>query len=178
MRYEIKAIGFWPFIKISFFFNLIIGFLFGLLYALMLSVIMTIAGQLSNFPIEGLGVDIEELSIGGMVVIMPILFAILGAVFHTLIGVVLIAIYNLIARLVGGLEFDLKAVTAEPHPTPAPPPTGVVIGAPVVPPTQPSGPPPTTPAPPMPPPSAPSPPPPGQSDPGTDSHREGPANTQ
>ncbi len=176
MRYEIKAIGFWPFIKVSFFFNLIVGFLFGLLYALMLSVIMTIAGQLSNFPIEGLGIDIEELSIGGLVVIIPIMFALLGAVFYTLIGIVLIAIYNMIARLVGGLELDLKAVTAEPHPTPAPPAAGIVIGAPVVGPTQPYGPPPTTPPPAMPP--APSPPPPEQNDLGADSHREGPANTQ
>ena len=32
MRYELRSIAVWPFIKVAFFFNLVVGFLVGLIY--------------------------------------------------------------------------------------------------------------------------------------------------
>ena len=111
MRYEIKSINLWPFIKVSFFFNLVIGFLFGLLYALLAGFIVAILSRLSEFQPEFFEFGpIESAPIGLMIIVMPIMFAILGAIFYTLIGVVLILIYNLIARLVGGYELVLEPV--------------------------------------------------------------------
>ncbi|MFQ6009189.1 MAG: DUF3566 domain-containing protein [Candidatus Zixiibacteriota bacterium] len=113
MRYEIKSIGMWPFIKVSFFFNLIVGFLFGLCYALMAGFIMTIASRLSQFQPEFFEfAPIEPMPIGIMLVVMPIMFGILGAIFYTIVGVILALIYNLIAKLVGGFEFALEPVAA------------------------------------------------------------------
>jgi hypothetical protein len=118
MRYEIKSIGLWPFIKVSFFFNLIVGFLFGLLYALLAGFILTIVSRLSQFQPGFFEFGpIESMPIGLMIVVMPIVFAILGAIFYTIIGVILVLIYNLIARLVGGFELELApAASAMPPP--------------------------------------------------------------
>ncbi len=112
MRYEIKSIGMWPFIKVSFFFNLVVGFIFGLVYALFAGFIMTVMSRLSEFQPGGFDLDLEPLPIGFMLIILPILFAVMGAVFYTIIGVVLVLIYNLIAKLVGGYELDLQLVAA------------------------------------------------------------------
>ena len=110
MRYEIKSIGMWPFIKVSFFFNIVVGFIFGLLYALFAGFIMTIMSRFSEFQPGGFDFDLEPLPIGIMLVVLPVLFAIMGAVFYTIIGAILVLIYNLIARLVGGYELDLELV--------------------------------------------------------------------
>ncbi|HWR83240.1 MAG TPA: DUF3566 domain-containing protein [Candidatus Deferrimicrobium sp.] len=146
MRYEIKAIGLWPFIKVSFFFNLVIGFLFGLFYALFAGFIITILSRLAEFQPEGLEFDFEPLPVGLLIVVLPILFAVMGAIFYTLIGVVLAAIYNLIARLVGGYELDLEAVPNVMTPsTGGPPLTGYTAASTYAPPPIPGSTPPASP---------------------------------
>ena len=143
MRYEVKSIAIWPLIKVSFFLSMIVGFLFGLLYAIFLSFIMTIA---SSIPILDTGeLALEDLSVGILLIVMPIVGAIAGAVFHTLLVVVLAGIYNLIARVVGGYEIRLKRVEEPVPPPPARPVTAHTTATP----------------PPPPPPGAPPPPPPG-----------------
>jgi hypothetical protein len=143
MRYEVKTIGVWPFIKVSFFFNLIIGFLFGLFYALFIGVFMSFMSRLSNLQpgmFEEFGM-MEPLPIGVMLVVLPITCAILGAIFYTLIGVVLVVIYNLIAKIVGGYELELELAPVSPPP-PGAPLTGYTAAAPPPGPTpQPSSPP-------------------------------------
>lgn len=167
MRYEIKSIGMWPFIKVSFFFNLVVGFIFGLFYALFAGFIMTIMSRLSEFQPGGFDFDLEPLPIGLILVILPILFAIIGAVFYTIIGVVLVSIYNLIARLVGGYELDLQLVGAGAPAMPGGQPLTGYTGTPSYVPPPASGPPPQST-----PPQAPSPPPPKSDDPGIDHESE------
>jgi hypothetical protein len=150
MRYEIKSISLWPFIKVSFFFNLIVGFLFGLLYALLAGFILTIVSRLSQFQ-QGFFEfgPVESMPIGIMLVVLPIMFAIFGAILYTIIGVILVFIYNLIARLVGGFELALDPVAAA-----MPPPAGQPLTGYTAAPTY------IAPAPPGPTPQAPPPPPP------------------
>lgn len=136
MRYEVKSIAIWPLIKVSFFLSMIVGFLFGLLYAIFLSFIMTIA---SSIPILDTGeLALEDLSVGILLIVMPIVGAIAGAVFHTLLVVVLAGIYNLIARVVGGYEIRLKRVEEPVPPPPARPVTAHTTATPPPPPPPPS----------------------------------------
>ena len=148
MRYEVKSIGMWPFIKVSFFFNLIVGFIFGLLYAVFAGFIMTIMSRLSQFQPGGFDFDMEPLPIGLMIVVLPIVMAVLGAIFYTIIGVVLALIYNLIAKIVGSYEFVLEPVAAEASSAPPGQPLAGYTGIPpYVPPIAPSTLPPATPSP-------------------------------
>lgn len=118
MRYEMKTIAIWPFIKVMFFFNAVIGFIFGLFYALFMGLIMSVTSS-SPFAQEA-PFDFGGASIGALVIILPIVFAIGGAIFYTLFGVIMVFIYNLIARLAGGLEFDLQPSDVG-HPMQVPP---------------------------------------------------------
>ena len=111
MRYELKSIGVWAFTKVSFFVNLPVGFILGLLYAAMLPFMMMGMAEFGGYP--GVAIDPSEMSFGIMLVILPILGAMFAAVFHTIVGVVLLVIYNMIVRMVGGLEFELNPVTVE-----------------------------------------------------------------
>lgn len=175
MRYEVKSIGMWPFIKVSFFFNLVVGFIFGLLYAVFAGFIMTIMSRLSQFQPGLFDFDLEPIPIGFMVVVLPIMFAIMGAIFYTIIGVILALIYNLIARIVGGYELVLESVgEGMPMTPPGQPLTGYTGAPSYVPPTAPPPPPQPT-APPdtqqtPPPPDVP--PPPRPDDQGTDQNRQ------
>jgi len=152
MRYEIKSVGMWPFIKVSFFFNLVVGFIFGLLYALFAGFIMTIMSRFSEFQPGSFDFDLEPLPIGFMLVVLPILFAIMGAVFYTIIGAILVLIYNLIARLVGGYELDLQLVAAGVPSMPGGQPLTGYTGAPSYVPPPATGPPPQSTPPQAPPP--------------------------
>ncbi len=113
MRYELKSIGLWPFIKISFFANLILGFVVGLLYALFFSFIVAVLTKLPGFQAPGL--DTDEISLGVLVIFMPIMFAILGAFFNTILGAGFILVYNALARMLGGLELDLAPMQSTPY---------------------------------------------------------------
>ena len=102
MKLEIKSIGIWSLIKISVFIHLIVGFIFGIFYAIMLSVISS-AGVL---PLDIMGN--EDITLLGMLIIVPIMFSIGGAVFGTIWVVICVFIYNLLAKLIGGLEINAE----------------------------------------------------------------------
>jgi len=108
MRYELKSIRIWTFLKVAFFINLVMGFLFGILYAMMIPVLSKVAGMIPGFSGE-LGY-LADSSFALMLIVMPISFAIQSALFLTLIGVVAVGIFNLVARIVGGLQLDLEVV--------------------------------------------------------------------
>ena len=110
MRLELKTIGVWSFIKVSFFFSLVFGFIFGFLYAIFAGLILTVMGGLPYLPADDYGGS--DVSIGLLVIIMPIIMGIGGAVMNTIMGLIAIGVYNLIARLVGGLEFSFDPVGA------------------------------------------------------------------
>ena len=46
MRYELKSLGAWAFVKVSFFLNLVIGFIIGVLYAGFLGLILAASSAL------------------------------------------------------------------------------------------------------------------------------------
>ena len=61
MRYELKSIGIWSFVKISFFMNLILGAVFGFFYAIFLGLFVSLMG---NTPLaDDLGFDPSEMSV-------------------------------------------------------------------------------------------------------------------
>ena len=139
MRYEIKSLGIWSFVKVSFFLHLVIGFVFGLFYAAMLMMVFAVA---SSAPMDGMtGMRFDLRAVGPLLLIfLPIVMALGGAVYGTLLGVVLIVAYNLIVRMMGGIEFDLEPTALQhassvtptvsqpdstpKYVTPPPPPTG------------------------------------------------------
>lgn len=111
MKYELRSIGLWSAFKILFLFNLIAGFVVGLIYALMFSFIMAIASQMPGMPMEqfrSMGT-----STGALVIILPIMFSLGSAVFNTILGFIAALLYNAISRLVGGLELNLEVVSSE-----------------------------------------------------------------
>ena len=143
MRYEVKSIAIWPLIRVSFFFSIIVGFLFGLLYAIFLGFIMTLA---TSVPMLDTGeLALEELSWGLLLIVMPIMGAIGGAVFHTLLMVVFAIVYNLVARVVGGYEIRLEKVEDEAKAPPMRPVAAYTSATPPPPPPPPSGSPPASP---------------------------------
>jgi hypothetical protein len=91
---------------------LIVGFLVGIFYAAILMVIFAAA---SSGPLEGISDLPIDLSAVGplLLILLPIVFAIGGAVMGTLFGVVVISAYNLIARMVGGIEFVLEPMATQ-----------------------------------------------------------------
>ena len=112
MRYELKSIRIWSFTKVSFFVNLVVGFVLGLMYAMMLPILVAGMSQFGGF--YGRSLDPSEMPIGIMLIILLIMGAMFAAVFHTLIGIVLVAVDTLVARLVGGLEMRFEPMEIKP----------------------------------------------------------------
>ena len=122
MRYEVKSIGLWALIKVSFFLNLAVGFIVGIFAALYMVFIFSVMSQMSGIGAE-FGFPDTGPPLGFSLVAIPILFAIMGAIFHTMFAAVIAGIYNLIARLFGGFELNLRRVEQpQPSPPPAMPP--------------------------------------------------------
>ncbi len=116
MRFELKSIPVWPFIRIAFFCNLIAGVIIGLLYIPLLGVMMQAMSQSPLFGGEDLGA--ENVSFGILVIIVPIFMAFFTGFFWTLFELVMVGIYNLLARMVGGIELNLQSVAEAPAPSP------------------------------------------------------------
>ncbi len=105
MRYEFKSIRIWSFIKIAFFVNLVFGFLLGLFYAFLIPVMLMAPGP---SPFQGMGLESEGGSFIFMLILFPIMFAAGCSVFQTILFTIIAASYNLFARMVGGVEFDIQ----------------------------------------------------------------------
>ncbi len=107
MKLEIKSIGIWSLIKVSVFINMIIGFIFGFFYAIMIS-FMSSAGLL---PLDIIGN--EEIPLLAMLIVVPIMFSIGAAVFGTMWAVICIFIYNLLSRIIGGVEINVDDISVK-----------------------------------------------------------------
>lgn len=126
MKLELKSISVWSAVKIGFFLNLVMGFLMGLLAAMFIAPFLALTS--SMMPSGGLdGGDMGEMSFGILLVVLPIVYSIGGAIFGTIAFAIGAAVYNFIARLMGGLEYHTTVTEWEEmagsHPqggTPAP----------------------------------------------------------
>ena len=103
MIYEIKRIDVWSCVKIAFILFGILGLLFGIFYALMLSAMLGFLSQMGG----------EFQSLRGMFTgILGIFMIFFLAIFYAVIGAVVTAIlgwlYNLLARGLGGVKFLLE----------------------------------------------------------------------
>ncbi len=105
MLYEFKSIRIWSFIKIAFFVNLVFGFLLGMFYAFLIPVMLMAPGP---SPFQGLGLESEGGSFAFMLILFPIMFAAGCSVFQTIFFTIIAASYNLFARMVGGVEFNIQ----------------------------------------------------------------------
>jgi hypothetical protein len=159
MKFELKSIGYWPLIKVSFIINLIVGFILGLFFALFIGAMLSIMNEIGGMP--GMPMYSDEMPpLGFMLILYPFMFAIFGAVFYTILCLVIAFIYNMIAKVVGGLEFNLNEIRLQPvtytAPQPAyyqppqqtPPPPAQPPSSPPTPPPPPPPPPPVEPLPP------------------------------
>ncbi|MEW5795357.1 MAG: hypothetical protein AB1772_03255 [Candidatus Zixiibacteriota bacterium] len=109
MRYELKSIGIWSFVRVSFFVHLGFGFVIGLFYAAMLMMVFMAASTAPLDEFSELPFDIRTLG-PIMMIILPFVFAVGGAVMGTLFGLVAVGFYNLVGRWMGGLEFEFREV--------------------------------------------------------------------
>ena len=121
MRLELKSIGYWSLIKISFIVNLVIGFIIGLFYALFMGAFLSLMGNMSG--LTGMPMGEEEIpSIGFLIVFMPFFFSFFGAVVNTILLLICTFVYNLSTKLVGGLEFTFSEMQPIQQSYAAPPP--------------------------------------------------------
>jgi hypothetical protein len=102
MIHEIRRIDVWSVVKISFFIYGIFGLLFGLFYAALLSMLGGFLSQMGS----------EFGAMRGLAGALGFVGAIFMALFYAVLGAVVTAIftwiYNLLAKGLGGIKFDLE----------------------------------------------------------------------
>ncbi|MCD6335084.1 MAG: DUF3566 domain-containing protein [Candidatus Latescibacteria bacterium] len=104
MHYELRHIEIWPVVKIAFFVCAILGFFPGIAVSLFLWVFSNLIGTIMPGEIGDLsGFPPAMLMMG---VILSPLYGAIGAVFAGIAA----ALYNLLARWIGGVELNMKAV--------------------------------------------------------------------
>jgi hypothetical protein len=108
MKFELKRVDVWSATKMGFFLNGFLGLLFGLFYALILTMVGSMIEPLSGGEFE---------SLGALTGAFGIFFAIILAIFSAVSGGITVAvlawIYNLFARWIGGIEMDLAGEKIE-----------------------------------------------------------------
>ena len=103
MEYEIKRINTWPIVKIVFLFSFIFGAFIGISYAFILSFINSFF-QYFNFE------DITVQAFNTNEIFFLIIFtAIFTAVISCIISIILVGVYNLSSRWIGGIKLELKS---------------------------------------------------------------------
>ncbi len=106
MTYEIKRFDLLTVFKVSFLVYLVIGFLIGILYAL---VIMKMMAFVSPFLDNPMFSEFGEIGFFAAIV-MALFMAIFLAVIWSIITVIAAAVYNVMAGVVGGLRLELSEV--------------------------------------------------------------------
>jgi hypothetical protein len=101
--FVLKKIPLWPVLKMAFVVFIIIGIVIGVFYAILLS---TWGVLMSSFADAGLGSQVTMLRGLGFILI-PVI-AVMYAIFGTIVVAIWTVVYNLIAAVVGGIEFVLE----------------------------------------------------------------------
>ena len=118
---QIKRIGLWSLFKIAFLLYAGLGLIMGLLYG----VFIMLAGWIENAYIGDEFAGLPDLGVfGGLLGLVAIpfialMYGAMGSVFVTLGGV----LYNLVARVGGGLSLDTTVEVGAPESGADPPPT-------------------------------------------------------
>ena len=108
MRYEMKSIAVWPVIKITFLVSLVAGFCGGLLLAMFLGPMIA---MMSSMGMPNSDMDTAKFSVGALMVFLPIFYALFMAVINTIFALIGTGCYNLFAKWVGGVEYELVPVS-------------------------------------------------------------------
>jgi hypothetical protein len=108
MRYEIKSIPVWPIVKIFFLINLVAGFIFGVLLAIVSSGLVSFYNEL--IQVSNPGYDVSLIPIEMLIIMLPLLFAFGNSIFTTTIMILIIFIYNLLVKFTGGMELNLTEI--------------------------------------------------------------------
>jgi hypothetical protein len=140
MRYELRSIGVWACVRTSFFLHLVFGFVIGLFYAAILGMMVALISSLPYGDTSDTGIDLSALG-PVFIILLPILCSVGMAVFGTVFTAIFAVVYNLIVKMVGGIEFELEPITLSqvavghpspvmpavnsPYPPPPPPPSSV-----------------------------------------------------
>jgi len=138
MKIEVKKLDLWSVTRVSFLVYVVVGFLIGILYAGFFAMLAAVdpsfggrGGMFGGGEVAGI-----------VIVLMPFLFALGAGFFYTLFTVMAVAVYNLAAGWVGGVEFTLGENSTVLRPTePAVQPTQATV-APPAPSVSPGAPPP------------------------------------
>jgi hypothetical protein len=148
MKIELKRIGVFSGVKTLFVLGGVAGFLIGLMEWMLLAMISGATGDLSS----GLnGLDQTGLSdliaggIGALGLFLPLFSAFAGAVGGVVFGTILIGCYNVISRVIGGVEVEWSEVETQAHASFAPSRSSSPGAATPLPSSMPSPTPPTTP---------------------------------
>jgi hypothetical protein len=107
MKFELKSIGYWSLIKISFVVNLIAGFVAGIFFALFIGFIFSFAsrmGGLGGMPLFEEGMP----PIGLIMMMYPFILGFGGAIINTIMFLIVAFVYNVAAKMIGGLELEFK----------------------------------------------------------------------
>ncbi len=115
MKLELKSIGYWSIIKISFVVNLVLGAIIGFFIGAFMSFFMALATQMGEFGGTSMPFLNEGSGAAGgivMIILMVILYGFMGAIFNTILCIIATFIYNLAAKLLGGIELEFAEIPA------------------------------------------------------------------
>ena len=112
MEFELKKIGLWSAVKISFLINALLALLIGLLIGFSLMLIMGFAQQMMPYDQTSWGgPDLMSLGMFGGFFI-GILYAAFIVVVNVIVTAIAVLLYNLFAGWLGGIKFTMHEVPA------------------------------------------------------------------
>ena len=116
MNYELKKLDIWSCVKIAFFLNGVMGLFVGILYALFFAFFSTFLRGLGGAEFEGLTPAFTGFLSIFMIIFLAFFYAVIGAIATA----ILVWIYNLLAKLLGGIKinFQPEGTTIPVPPTP------------------------------------------------------------
>ena len=87
--------------------SLVLGFLFGVFYALFIAFIMAVGSSIDPYASQEFG----AISAGILVIFVPIFMAFFMAVSNSIAALVCAVVYNFVARTMGGIEYDVEVLS-------------------------------------------------------------------
>ncbi len=105
-QYELTYIPIGPVARVMFFLNVIFGAIAGFILGIIIATVKSM-----GLPIDD--ANLQEMSPLMLMLIMPIVYAFIGGIFGTIAYVVIVWLYNTIARFTGGMTLELELMDDE-----------------------------------------------------------------